>query len=444
MGPTLNLSHHTITGQELSDLLAPITPEVFIAEYWGRKPLFIKGNPTKLEKLFPDGFDRAAFFQATQKAASAGTPGFYLGATNSPLLPTDEQPTEPFFSISSDQMEAQFDAGASMLSAHLSDTRLAQLAAALKTQLHHVGDVDARAVLSPEGTGTGAHLDKTSGILIHCEGRKRFLISDGPVMAWPRDDATFSADGTGQYNNDPNEGWEPICGVDLSHLTELVMEPGDVLCLPTGTVHATQAIDGYSLGVNLQLTHTGFLELINHVLESLLMHNPNWRHLPLATALNMTPGQLPTEMVDFFAARLDELRATLGILTADAFVLNREWYKRIGDPGNATRANLSLTPTQDADRPVRRKDVLQLSRRAPMTYAVGTEGDEPHCYLYYADLELSMAGEWFPFLQSLVQQDRFVAAEATRWAGNGKRYPWKMVQEYLQVLLVQGIIEHAA
>src|SRR5574341_240360 len=87
--------------------------------------------------------------QATRKAASAGIPGFYLVATTSPVLPTEEQPTEPFFSIPTDQMEAQFDAGASMLSAHLSGTRLAHLSAALKAQLHRVGDVDARAVLSP-------------------------------------------------------------------------------------------------------------------------------------------------------------------------------------------------------------------------------------------------------------------------------------------------------
>ena len=51
-----------------------------------------------------------------------------------------------------------------------------------------------------------------------------------------------------------------------------------------------------------------------------------------------------------------------------------------------------------------------------------------------------MAGEWVPFLKTMIAQQRFTAESATTWAEEGK-YPWKVVREYLEALLDQGILE---
>jgi ribosomal protein L16 Arg81 hydroxylase len=38
--------------ETLQQLLAPMAPEVFVNQYWDRKPLFLKGHPDKFAELF--------------------------------------------------------------------------------------------------------------------------------------------------------------------------------------------------------------------------------------------------------------------------------------------------------------------------------------------------------------------------------------------------------
>ena len=66
-----------ISGRELRDLLDPVSPETFFAEYWERKPLFIKGGIDKLERLFPGGFTTAHFLDAVHEAEADGC--FHVG-----------------------------------------------------------------------------------------------------------------------------------------------------------------------------------------------------------------------------------------------------------------------------------------------------------------------------------------------------------------------------
>jgi hypothetical protein len=54
-------SANTESRDPLGDLLAPLMPETFTTEYWGRQALFIKGAPDKLQRLWPGGFQRADF-----------------------------------------------------------------------------------------------------------------------------------------------------------------------------------------------------------------------------------------------------------------------------------------------------------------------------------------------------------------------------------------------
>jgi hypothetical protein len=73
-------------GNELTALLAPIAPEIFVHEYWAKKPLFVKGTKDKFAGLFssetfshvltqpgpvPADFLRASFDQKTPDGFSA-------------------------------------------------------------------------------------------------------------------------------------------------------------------------------------------------------------------------------------------------------------------------------------------------------------------------------------------------------------------------------------
>ena len=176
-------------------------PATFLAEYWGRKALFIKGQPDKMEKLFGGMFDRAAFLRAVQRTARRGGKDFSLYAgTSARLLPSPEEPSQPIFPIRVDQLEAKLADGQSIVAQNLNEWGLAKCATALKVHLGHPGKIQVHATLTAEGGKHGAHIDPTCGLFVHCEGQKRFLISAEPILSWPCDSAVLTADGAGEYN----------------------------------------------------------------------------------------------------------------------------------------------------------------------------------------------------------------------------------------------------
>src|SRR5262245_53848014 len=92
-----------ISGQELADFLAPVSVETFVTEYWGRKPIFIKCAPEKLERLLRGGFGRNHFLRSNHEAASqspkAGSTlgdSYFIGSANSLLLPEEGEGTRLF------------------------------------------------------------------------------------------------------------------------------------------------------------------------------------------------------------------------------------------------------------------------------------------------------------------------------------------------------------
>jgi ribosomal protein L16 Arg81 hydroxylase len=427
----------------LGDLLAPLAPETFTTEYWGRKALFVKGSPDKLQRLFPGGFQRDDFYRAIRQAADKNIAGFEVKAgkhrSHNSAFHDGQPPSFPV--IPPAQVEATLTEGSNIRADNFCDERVARLAAAIKAQLNHPGNVRLLASLSSQGYGWPAHFDPPSVVFIQCEGRKRFLISSSPVFPWPRASARLSSNGTGEYSCDI-EPWEEIQGVDMEDLTEVILEPGDVLYLPPGTAHVTEALSDFTLSLFLVFENRNFLDLVRPVLERMLLSNPDWRHLPPISAPGMKSGALPAEAKGFFADRLAELREALDALDSDSFEFNREWQKMIADPGESIIACLSSSPVEAESRPVHRKEVLRISRKVPMTCAEGTGSDgDNYFYVYFANREASVAEEWAPFLKTMVEKRRFTAESATEWAGDGARYPWETVQEYLQVLLERGLLE---
>src|SRR5262249_33585115 len=145
----------------------------------------------------------------------------------------------------------------------------------------------------------------------------------------------FSSDGTPRSFPPDQQPWEEIERVDLQELTEFILEPGDILFMPPGVVHTTEALTESTLNVALMFEPRNFLHLINRVLEQLLMSNPEWRHFPAVNSANVVPGQLPAEASEFFAARLGELRDVIDSLTSQTPALTREWHRLVADPGDS-------------------------------------------------------------------------------------------------------------
>ena len=417
-------------------------PETFTTQYWGRESLFIKGTADKLQKLIPGGFGSQDFDLAVRRAADLKVKGFRLLARKDKGLDVVNQKLPPpYVMIEPNQIDWMIASGANISSSAIIDQRLACLAARVKAQLHHPADIHVISTLSTRGNGWPPHVDAVSGLLIQCEGRKRFLVSPRSVVPWPRSYSLLTVEGTRArfpLDFDPQEEIEPV---DLDTLIEYIMEPGDVLFIPPGAVHATEALSESTLTVGLMCQSANFFDLLSGVLEDMLLSDPNWRHFPPIDCSRAKPGELPAEMLVFYSARLAELRQVIDRLTPTSQELHRAWQQRVADPGESVLASFYPGPAANA-RVVNKGDRLRLSSKAPLTYAPGTNDEGEATFdLYCADKEVSVKGSWVPFLQNMVAQTHFTAETATGWVEGDDAYPWENVRDYLQSLADEGILE---
>jgi ribosomal protein L16 Arg81 hydroxylase len=214
-----------------------------------------------------------------------------------------------------------YEAGATVCVTRIDagDERLRRLGAAVKSQLSYAGHVDFRAYLSPDGRGFPTHFDARVATTLQIAGRKRWRFSEETALLFP-------------VNNSgglPKLHWEHFEPPDEAAFREVVLEPGDLLCLPAGTWHAAQAI-GHSFALNLVFGQTSapFLAILMDALGERLRADPSWRRPPPAVfQATPTPEKLPQEVSAFFADRLEELRRILEQIQPDDPGLAQAWRR---------------------------------------------------------------------------------------------------------------------
>ncbi len=158
------------------------------------------------------------------------------------------------------------------------DETLARLAARLKRELGFPGRVSVNSFYSPDGSGADLHLDARVTMTLQIDGRKRWRFGRRPAVPWPLANAQAEPDGTPRWMLPwaGTEPWEQTAPVRREELDEVVMEPGDVLCLPAGTWHEAKAL-GHSLALSVSFQPIGLLQLVARLLEPALLSHPQWR-----------------------------------------------------------------------------------------------------------------------------------------------------------------------
>lgn len=125
----------------------------------------------------------------------------------------------------------------------------------LEAELGH--PCQANAYLTPAGaSGFATHSDNHDVFVVQTCGTKHWILS-----------------------SQPEDGG----------LRELVLEPGHVLYLPTGTPHAATAQDGSSLHVTIGITQLTLREVVHRTVTAVLEAVPD-RHLPVG--FHERPGEL--------------------------------------------------------------------------------------------------------------------------------------------------------
>ncbi len=190
--------------------------------------------------------------------------------------------------------------------------------------------MDVKCYYSTPGYGFNTHFDAHVVTTLQIEGRKRWRFSPTPGVAYPTGNAFLDDTGTIRYvGRTPSSlaSWEKPT-VDTDAHVEVVLEPGDVLCLPAGTWHSAKADGDHSLALNISFPAADPIPLLFGLLGDGLRQLPEWRAgIPLATPESALPETIGTYLAD----RLDELRAAAVGLGSDPGLVQR-WRDAVDHP----------------------------------------------------------------------------------------------------------------
>ena len=430
-------------GTELRALLHPVTPETFVREYWGRRPLFVKGFPDKYKGLF----DREAFVKAL---GGAPAPPDFLHASfdkksGEPVLGGSGAPKDlpaTVFSAGPEQAGALYAGGATLCATQLESRvpSLASIVATVKRQLGYPGKVTFNAYLSPPGSGFNWHFDMRVASTFQIDGTKRWRFSNRACVPWPQANGVLRTDGTGRYVDAKvgTEAWARIPPFDEKDVTEVDLEPGDLLILPAGTWHDARGGAAGSLALNLSFTPVSYAVLLRDLLESMLSQDPDWRSPPpLIPRAEGRPGEVDAQALDAIGRQLRTAAEALGSVTADSAPMVRLWtsFVQNANPRAPGAASSGPPPVLASDRLRVRADGNVYARIADggtkLFVSVGAAG-------------LAVAGKAVHFLQRILSAGEFVAGDSVQWSDEGKVLGWQEVEATLNHLLREGLLERVS
>ena len=229
----------------LDDLLHPISPEHFLGEYVGRKPLHIpaSGDGTKAAILTWPDFNRLLGQGSLWTSAHLRLMRNYVAVPPDQYCHPVATPQGEVLRPWPQKVEVFLSAGASLI---------ANDVLSIHEPLMRIGETLSRTFAASIGANIycsfrgvqafGTHFDNHDVIVIQTGGTKVWNLyasrADNPIENFPDDDAT-------------RRWFEQTRGALMQQVT---MQPGDVLYLPRGWYHDALATDGPSLHVTFAIT----------------------------------------------------------------------------------------------------------------------------------------------------------------------------------------------
>lgn len=327
MDATLGIDDAAATEPDwsLRQLLAPLDVHEFLDQYWGKQSLHIRGTAAKFAQLF----DRERFNNAVEAAAmKSHVTTFRLSAV---VRDYDgswsrREPIEP------EQIDETLASGTSVCvnDISLGDERLSAICDAVRRRLQFVGTVRFNAYLSPDESGADMHFDSSVSTTLQIEGRKRWRFMMQPTVPWPPCNAQLRTDGSREWSLPwiGGRAWQELREVDERDLAEVVLEPGDVLCLPAGTWHSAKAV-GHSLALNMALKPLNAFAVMTRLLEELFENRETWRGGPPPTRLPPSTA-VPEDVRQYLNERIREVCSHLRTFDVGDELAQDVWRSLVG------------------------------------------------------------------------------------------------------------------
>ena len=308
-----------------AEVLSPVSPEEFLAEYWAKRPLHIPGSPDKFAALL----DRNKFVKCAAQ----------VDALQAYMANEDRTGHAAIITILPRQIAGMYKAGLTICAKGLEkgSLRLAEFAHQIKSELNYTGKVDFRGYLSKHGSGAPIHFDARHATTLQIEGEKVWRFSTRPSVHFPPRNAVLEGTSVEYVKTDPLPRVRdlklepPLTPPADLQMDEVTLQPGDVLYLPPGTWHSAQAI-GHSLAVNMAFNYAKggtALELLADVLYTMLYADPKWRMTPPPVTEAVSDGQLPASVREFLAERFDDARRAFAELDVADPRVEAVWRRRV-------------------------------------------------------------------------------------------------------------------
>ncbi|MDX3977156.1 JmjC domain-containing protein [Shinella sp.] len=238
------MPHDTI----VEKLFAPISAIDLIDSLIESSPLMIEGPRNK----FSDIFSLDEFWSALPSA-------YHIRA----VMPELRQAT-----IRYSDARDMFESGATLCVSGLERThsKLQNVASRLQEEIGYLGAVEVKAYLSPSGAGFAPHYDPRTVTTLQIAGEKCWNYANRPTESMPLANSPF-----------PLPAWMADDKVG-TYTSSVVLKPGDLLCLPPGTVHSASA-SGTSLALNVSFEYIGesIADRFCSILRDRLMQESNLR-----------------------------------------------------------------------------------------------------------------------------------------------------------------------
>ncbi len=272
------------------DLIAPTAVEAFFAEMWESRPFHI---PRSDGRYYRHLLTR----DVVESAISSGGlrfPAIQL-AKGGAFFPAEafthniRSGGDVFTGVPDlDRIAAEFRAGAtiSLPAFHRACKPLGDLAAAIEAEFDH--PVHTNVYVTPgNAAGFSPHYDTHEVFVLQISGAKRWTIHDPPLTLPHR-----------------HQPFDPRSYTLSSPRLDVELQPGDLLYLPRGFVHATRTSEAASIHVTVGVTVYTWVDVLAELLRSSRNDVRFRRALPLGFAHR---PELRHALANAFAERLAEL-----------------------------------------------------------------------------------------------------------------------------------------
>ena len=245
--------------ESFSDLIAPISADDFLENYWEKRFLYLRNEPDRFAEYFS--------IQDIDKFLVSVRPGLPDG-----ILITAPEGAEAQTGkyrnreVGVDAAYAALARGSSLVLNHMEDwPSLLGLVKALGREFH--ADIGVNAYLTPKGARTfPIHTDEHDVLVLHLEGEKVWRLHEFSLLQIPlsqKKNLRFPPEWYGRTKT--------------PQLAEIRLKPGDLLYIPRGMPHYAVAQDTACLHLTVSITPLYWMDFLRIAAECAAVHSQQLR-----------------------------------------------------------------------------------------------------------------------------------------------------------------------